>query len=160
MYQRVIFFQVVRSPPAAVSNLTIITHSVFALVMWNIPSDGHFPIENFVLSYKRHDDEEGEYGWNNTLSIDPGETSKTVYGLRPNTTYYFKIYARNSLGDGLDVSKSAVTKFNTSEIDEAKQLKANGETNANKSNEEDEDEETSSYMRCVCATHLSKMRES
>ena len=42
----------VKSVPPAVTNLTVLTHSVYALVTWLIPGNGGYPIKNFVLSYR------------------------------------------------------------------------------------------------------------
>jgi hypothetical protein len=42
----------VKSAPPAVTNLTVLTHSVYALVMWVLPADGGYPIKNFVLAYR------------------------------------------------------------------------------------------------------------
>jgi hypothetical protein len=42
----------VKSVPPAVTNLTVLTHSVYALVAWVLPGNGGYPIKNFVLSYR------------------------------------------------------------------------------------------------------------
>jgi hypothetical protein len=42
----------VKSVPPAVTNLTVLTHSVYALVTWALPGNGGYPIKNFVLSYR------------------------------------------------------------------------------------------------------------
>ena len=48
---------VVQSTPAAVANLTVIPHSVFALVTWTLKENhqvatGGFVIQKFILTYK------------------------------------------------------------------------------------------------------------
>ena len=44
----------VKSIPSAVTNLSVIPHSVYALVTWQLPfnGDGGYPILRFVLSYR------------------------------------------------------------------------------------------------------------
>ena len=39
----------VRSPPPAVTNLTVFAHSVYALVTWEIHGDGGYPIKRWVI---------------------------------------------------------------------------------------------------------------
>ena len=45
---------IVKSTPSAVMNLSVIPHSVYALVTWNMSKrgDGGYPILRYVLSYK------------------------------------------------------------------------------------------------------------
>ena len=38
--------------------------------------------------------------WHTISDLDSNSSSKTVFGLRPNSTYYFRVYAVNALGPG------------------------------------------------------------
>ena len=51
--ERIIHLQV-KSTPLAVENLSVIPHSVYALVTWKMPSNkkGGFPIMRYVLLYR------------------------------------------------------------------------------------------------------------
>ena len=43
----------VKSVPPSVNNLTIIPHSVYALVTWELHGNGGYPITNFLLQYRK-----------------------------------------------------------------------------------------------------------
>lgn len=60
--------------------------------------------------------------WSTIPDVDASASSKTVFGLKPNSTYYFRVFAVNELGPGPNVSVEAETKFNAEEIDQANQL--------------------------------------
>ena len=55
-------------------------------------------------------------------NITPNATSKSVYNLRPNATYYFRIFAVNKLGNGHNATVKADTKYSVEEINEAIRL--------------------------------------
>ena len=132
-------FLVVRTVPPAVANLTVIPHSVFALVTWSpVADDGGYPVEGYVLGYRRdrssletdafdpripHSQESqreaGSYKWSYVRDIAPSATSKAIYGLVPNSTYYFRLCAVNRLGMGGNVSVMAKTLFDESEVEAA-----------------------------------------
>ena len=54
--------------------------------------------------------------------ISPNATSKSVYNLRPNSTYYFRLFAVNKLGNGKNGTVMAETKYSVEEINEAIKL--------------------------------------
>ena len=136
-------FLVVRTVPPAVANLTVIPHSVFALVTWSPvadDADGGYPVDGYVLGYRR-DSGESEAGrldprihssaetlreaadqWSYVRNIAPSATSKAVYGLVPNSTYYFRLCAVNRLGMGEDASVAVRTLFDESEVEAAHDL--------------------------------------
>ena len=137
-------FLVVRTVPPAVANLTVIPHSVFALVTWSPvadDADGGYPVDRYVLGYKR-DSGESEAGrldprishssaetlreaadqWSYVRNIAPSATSKAVYGLVPNSTYYFRLCAVNRLGMGENASVAVRTLFDESEVEAAHDL--------------------------------------
>jgi hypothetical protein len=72
-------------------------------------------------------DEEGLKGledpWHTIDDLSSNASSKTVFGLKPNSTYYFRVYAVNELGPGPNVSVEAETKFNLEEIDQVSILR-------------------------------------
>jgi hypothetical protein len=134
-------FLVVRMVPPAVANLSVIAHSVFALVTWGAAvDDGGYPLNRYVLGYRRdksrlNDDdqalesakkENSTYAWTYLSDIGPAATSKAVYGLVPNSTYYFRLCAVNRLGNGKNVSVMAETKYEAAEVDAAKEELAQG----------------------------------
>ena len=103
---------VVESPPSAVANLTVIPHSVYALVTWTLKDAdsaaveaGRYPITKFILTYQmvsthldhqRVDMVGADAGAWDAVVVDdiPGtSTSKSVYDLRPNSTYSFSLCA-------------------------------------------------------------------
>lgn len=64
-----------------------------------------------------------EYQWRVVDSnISPNATSKSVYNLRPNATYHFRLFAVNLLGNGKNVSTAVDTKYSIEEINEANRL--------------------------------------
>ena len=71
---------------------------------------------------KNHSDIEDVDSWHIIPDLGSDSSSKTVFGLKPNSTYYFRVYAVNELGPGPNVSVEAETKFNAEEVDEANQL--------------------------------------
>jgi hypothetical protein len=54
--------------------------------------------------------------------ISPNATSKSVYNLRPNSTYSFRLFAVNKLGNGKNETVTAETKYSVEEINEAIKL--------------------------------------
>ena len=108
----------VRTVPPPVSNLTVITHSVYALVTWNFHDENH-PIDKFILKYRPEKKEK----WK-SLDVDAKTTSVTIYQLQPNQTYYFRVFSVNQIGASQEVTVSASTKFDLTEIQQAKELLA------------------------------------
>ncbi|XP_071746083.1 neogenin isoform X2 [Lepeophtheirus salmonis] len=119
----------VRTPPERVSNFTVLPRSVFALATWNTPltnSDVDPPLLKYTLSYRLDGNERSEGVEDDTLSwteckVSEDENSYTVYNLRPNSTYYFRIFATNAVGSGENVSVMVRTTYDPKEIREAEQ---------------------------------------
>eukprot|EP00095_Tigriopus_kingsejongensis_P009956 maker-scaffold17_size721972-snap-gene-1.19 protein:Tk09956 transcript:maker-scaffold17_size721972-snap-gene-1.19-mRNA-1 annotation:"contactin-1 isoform x1" len=127
----------VRTVPPAVTNLSVVAHSVYALVTWLAPGHGGAPLNGFWLRFRRDKshlseaderalaiDELLSYQWSDAPAIGPQATGHTVYGLAPNSTYFFRVCARNRLGCGHNVSVMADTSYVESEVDAAKELMA------------------------------------
>ena len=122
----------VKSAPSEVTNMTVIPHSVYALITWAKPlDDGGYPISSYVLkyelerSYLLNDDTGGavasESGSQIIYDISASSTSKEVYHLRPNSTYSFSLSAVNHLGEGESLKTSSNTKYSEEEIAQATQ---------------------------------------
>jgi hypothetical protein len=71
---------------------------------------------------KNDTDTKNADSWHVIPDLESSSSSKTVFGLKPNSTYYFRVYAVNELGPGPNVSVEADTKFNAEEVDQANQL--------------------------------------
>lgn len=115
----------VRTVPPSVSNLTIITHSVYALVTWTIHGNGGYPINRFILKYRPSETDlqnETEVSQWKSLNVDPKTTSVTIYQLQPNRTYYFRLFSVNEIGASQEVTVMAKTKFDLTEIEQANEL--------------------------------------
>jgi len=133
---------VVESPPSTVANLTVIPHSVYALVTWTlkdadsaaVEAGRRYPITKFILTYQMvntHLDHQrvemvgADAGAWDAVVVDdiPGtSTSKSVYDLRPNSTYSFSLCAVNELGRGPNLTNLADTHYSQQEIEEARRL--------------------------------------
>lgn len=125
----------VRSTPAAATNLTVIPQSIYALITWEPPpDDGGFPLQHFVLKCvleASHLDLEHDPDLDvvikrqvteMTVTVPAASTSKSLYHLRPNSTYSFMLHAVNQLGEGPDLTVTADTIYSEPEIDQAKEL--------------------------------------
>lgn len=77
--------------------------------------------DSAVIDPGEQDDGDEAYRWRMIDGIPPTSTSKTVYNLRPNSTYSFTICAVNRLGPGPNVSIEVATTYSQDEIDQAKE---------------------------------------
>ncbi len=141
-----VYVQVKKAPPA-VLNLTVAPESVLADVSWNMaplqkrPRDGlngvFTPeIESFLLRYRLEDVEAGseEAKWT-TLEVNATSTAKSVFGLAPNSTYYFRVSAVNAVGEGKVVSVFATTENDLEQIREAEKETRKHEEEIHKTDE-------------------------
>lgn len=116
-------------------------NSVFALVTWSFAFEDEDPINpvaGFTLGYRRDRSQLSDndmllkdmtpYKWNWISDIRANETTRTVYGLDPATTYYFRICAFNRLGCGEVVNLMIKTKNDRNEV-EMSSLAANSTSN-------------------------------
>ena len=111
--------------PSSVNNFTAITHSVYALVTWNLDDDGGYPVEKFVLKYRldeSHSNVSSSQHWTVIDNLKPNKSSREVFHLMPNSTYYFRIHAVNKLGPGNEISLMAKTKYDLEEVKQANNL--------------------------------------
>jgi len=107
----------VRSVPPAVNNLTVITHSVYALVTWHLHENGGYSVEGFLLQYRI--DESYSNSTSTWTVINCNSSTVKVFHLMPNSTYYFRVQAVNKLGPGPEVSVMAKTKYDPQEVQKA-----------------------------------------
>lgn len=116
----------IRGVPPAVSNLTVIAHSVYALVTWKLQEDGGYPITKFILKYRLDESlsNSTDNDWSSVGDIHANTTSVAVFHLMPNSTYYFRIQAVNRLGKGPHISVMEKTKYDPDEMKEADELLA------------------------------------
>ena len=79
---------IVKSIPSAVANLSVIPHSVYALVTWQMPvsGDGGYPIQRYVLSHRLD---------KSHLATSDNLTDDTIEELQGNPTKFFN--NKNSL---------------------------------------------------------------
>ncbi|GLV44997.1 uncharacterized protein CBL_14431 [Carabus blaptoides fortunei] len=89
----------VRTPPPALSNVTIHPSTILALILWEVKDNGGYPIIKFTAEYKLAASDED---WKpiSPNHISPNSRQIDVYKLEPNTTYAFRIWATNQLGQG------------------------------------------------------------
>lgn len=117
---------VVRTVPPAVSNLTVLTHTVYAFITWDLHGNGGYPLERYILKFRRDETESklSTIEWKVIDDVKANTTSVTVYQLEPNSTYYFRLQAVNRIGPGHEVTVMAKTKFSAEEIREANEQSA------------------------------------
>lgn len=108
----------VRSVPGPVSNLTVITHSVYALVTWTLLENGGYPIQKFVLKYRM----ELVSNWTVIDDVQANTSSVAVFHLVPNSTYYFRMQAVNQLGPGPEISVMTKTNYDPEEVKQDQDL--------------------------------------
>ena len=113
----------IRGKPSAVTNVTVITHSVYALVTWTLDDDGGYPVKEFILKY-REENTNSSSEWIVLNDIKPNTSSVAVFHLLPNSTYYFRVQAVNQLGLGPEISVMATTKYDPDEVNRASELHA------------------------------------
>jgi len=105
----------VRTVPSRVTNMSVHTNSVFAIVSWASPGDEHgLPVLEFICQHRAdtsHKDNPTPADLEfSSERIQASESSCALYRLLPNTTYYFRIAAVNRLGRGDFVSLMGKTR--------------------------------------------------
>nr|CAD7195188.1 unnamed protein product [Timema douglasi]CAD7260641.1 unnamed protein product [Timema shepardi] len=115
------------APPPALVNVTIHPSTVLALLLWDVASDGGYPIIDFTAQFRERypDPEDPEGGhWHSVMPehISPNVRQIDIYHLDPNTTYVFKIWATNQLGHGEATLLKAKTLHDIEEIELARHL--------------------------------------
>lgn len=105
----------VRTVPSRVTNMSVHTNSVFAIVTWSSPGEEHgLPVLEFICQHRAdtsHKDNptQADLAFS-SQRIKATESSCALYRLLPNTTYYFRIAAVNRLGQGEFVSLMGKTR--------------------------------------------------
>lgn len=121
----------VRSVPEAVAHLEVRPRTIFALLTWRQTKKNTIQdsIDHYVVSFRRRRQwsecsttECSTMSWSTLAPVPADAHSLTVYGLKPNSTYYFRIYAVNSAGRGKSVSTVTKTKYKVEEEDQSSSL--------------------------------------
>jgi len=103
----------VRNVPSRISKLTVSPHSIFAIVTWDPPYNGGYPILGYICQY-REDASHTEKIQDYRESHVPTESETcSIYNLNPNTTYYVRVAAKNELGIGEFNSLMLMTRMST-----------------------------------------------
>lgn len=104
----------VQDVPATVTNMSVHTNSVFAIVSWDRAPD--CPDAAPVSGYHCHHRRDTSHLPDNMVDLEyirqqvpATSTQCAVYRLRPNTTYFFRVAAYNRLGRGQFVAQSGTT---------------------------------------------------
>ncbi|XP_045463174.1 protein turtle homolog A isoform X2 [Harmonia axyridis] len=89
----------VRTPPPALANVKVVPSTILAVIVWEVNGTGGYPIMNFTAQFRLADTD------NKWIPIPPNHITPSsrqidVYGLQPNTSYEFKVWATNQLGRG------------------------------------------------------------
>jgi len=105
----------VRTVPSRVTNMSVHTNSVFAIVSWSSPGQEHgLPVLEFICQHRAdtsHKDNPSPADLEFLSErIKATESSCAIYRLLPNTTYYFRVAAVNRLGRGDFVSLMGKTR--------------------------------------------------
>ncbi|KAK9881587.1 hypothetical protein WA026_016458 [Henosepilachna vigintioctopunctata] len=114
---------IVRTPPPALVNVKIYPSTILAVIVWEVNGTGGYPIMNFTAQYRL------AYTDNKWIPISPNHITPNgrqidVYGLLPNTSYEFRVWASNHLGRGESTQVISTTKGIFSEEELARQLLA------------------------------------
>ncbi|XP_065208803.1 uncharacterized protein LOC135837457 [Planococcus citri] len=116
----------VKTPPAALENVTVIPRTVLAVLRWHVRDDGGYSIKNITIRYKLADSDDE---WHiNPHYISSTATQTDIYKLNPNSTYMFQIWASNELGAGEITTVLAKTRHDIQEIELARHLLDGAET--------------------------------
>lgn len=128
-----IYLFLTATPPALI-DVVIHPSTILALILWQVKDDGGYPIIFFTAQYKLANSDE-EWTYITPINMSPNSVSfivyKTprtfsiglsslllllllqrqidVYKLEPNTTYAFRIWGTNQLGEGEIVEVESTT---------------------------------------------------
>ncbi|XP_037092860.1 interleukin-11 receptor subunit alpha-like [Pollicipes pollicipes] len=111
-----------RRLPGPLANVRVRAHTVLAELFWHANDTGALPLSRIGLRYRAKD---GAH-WKQPIPphVAPSEAHRELYGLRPNTTYEFQLWAENRLGPGPNVTVRATTRADLSRSDVARGLVA------------------------------------
>lgn len=102
---------IMQEPPDTPQDVKVVEYtSRNAKISWTAPYSGNSQITEYILQYKEEKDR-----WHHktaNVTVPGTETSVTVRGLQPVTTYHFRVSAANSLGKS---ESSPYVRVNTDE---------------------------------------------
>ncbi|XP_018321661.1 protein sidekick-1 isoform X2 [Agrilus planipennis] len=115
----------VRTTPNAL-NFTVHPKTVIALLCWDVLNTGGYPITGFAAEYRLFNSSED---WK-VISSRISSNSRTyeVYNLKPNTTYTFRMWATNQLGQGAITEVHKTTLHNNQSAELARHFLTNAHT--------------------------------
>lgn len=107
----------VRTAPPALVDVVIHPSTILALILWQVKDNGGYPLIYFSASYKLADSDD-EWIPISPIHISPNSRQIDVYKLQPNTTYAFRIWAANRLGEGeiVEVTSKTLKVYEESEL--------------------------------------------
>lgn len=113
----------INTPPSALVNVSVHPTAVLALLLWEIGDNGGYEISHFSAQYRLKYGDPKE-GWHDVLPkfISASARHIDVYRLSPNSTYVFRIWASNQLGDGEITEIEGTTTHDSQEIELARHL--------------------------------------
>ncbi len=83
------------TPPSAPTNLTAISKHTTIILSWNAPYNGGSAITDYIIQYRKGDDEFKTFKDNTST-----KTSVTVTGLTNDVSYDFRVAAKNKMNTG------------------------------------------------------------
>jgi len=100
---------IVRTPPPPLVDVEVEPSTILALILWKVNGTGGYPIVYFSAQYRLYD---ANQSWIDItpIHIPPNARQVDVYKLLPNTTYEFRVWAVNQLGDSIPVEATAQTR--------------------------------------------------
>ncbi|KAL3285929.1 hypothetical protein HHI36_000447 [Cryptolaemus montrouzieri] len=117
---------IVRTVPPPLVNVRIFPSTILAVIVWEVNGTGGYPIMNVTAQY-RLACTDIKCIPNLPNHIMPNSRQIDVYGLHPNTTYEFRVWATNQLGSEKKTNILSTTKGVFTEEELARQLLAGAE---------------------------------
>ncbi|GBP59563.1 hypothetical protein EVAR_83282_1 [Eumeta japonica] len=102
--------------PPPLANVTVHASTILALILWSVAGDGGHPIIDFTAQYRSAMPNNATGALEPWRAISPNHISPNsrqidVYHLEPNTSYWFRVWATNTVGPGPPVAVLATTLY-------------------------------------------------
>ncbi|XP_017784871.1 PREDICTED: protein sax-3-like isoform X2 [Nicrophorus vespilloides] len=89
---------IVRTPPPPLIDVQVHQSTILAVILWGVSGTGGYPIIYFTAQF-RLADSDSEWLDITPIHIPPNARQIDVYKLEANTTYAFRVWATNHLGN-------------------------------------------------------------